>query len=586
MAAAHTDSIPHAGIPAHANGHHGDSHVYHNVHPWVRLKTLLNAESTNLWVALIYSAAIGVLTLVLPITVQAIVNSVAFGTVLQPLFFLTLLVLIALLFNVLLQGYRAWVVEVIQRKIFVRIANDTTLRLVRMRTETLENKHAPELVNRFLDVVTVQKAAASLLVDGLSVFMQTVIGMILLAVYHPWLLAFDVLLLVFIAVILFPLGSGAIATAVKESKCKYTLVAWLEEIARNQISFKSAAGSSFAISTTANHVQAYLEYRSKHFRILLRQILGSFFLQALASSVLLGVGGWLVIGRQLTLGQLVAAEIVVALVVSGFTKFGKHLETFYDLMAATDKLGYLSDLELEKTEGELLPRAPQGVELRLNEVSVVLPGRGSVLDKLTLEVPSGARIGIAGSTGQGKSTLLDLVYGSRTPRSGYVEIDGRDLRDLQLGELRDQIAMVREAEIFEGTIFQNLNLGRNNLTSLDAREALSKVGLFESIMALPEGVNTKLQTGGLPLSPGQRIQLEIARALVHNPRLLVIDEALDALDDLPMRGQLLETIFRRESPWTLIVVSDSAEILSLCDQIYELKLGKLNPCTAAAARRS
>ncbi len=264
----------------------------------------------------------------LPVAVQAIVNSVAFGTVLQPLFYLTLLVFGALMFNVVLNGYRAWVVEVIQRRIFVRMANDTTMRLVRLRSETLDDAHAPELVNRFLDVVTVQKAAASLLVDGLSVFMQTLIGMILLGVYHPWLLAFDVLLLIFIAIVIGPLGFGAIATAVKESKSKYAVVAWLEEIARHQIAFKSRAGAALAVSTTAGHVNDYLKYRAKHFRILLRQIVGSFLLQAIASSVLLGVGGWLVISRQLTLGQLVAAEIVVALVVSGFTKFGKHLETF------------------------------------------------------------------------------------------------------------------------------------------------------------------------------------------------------------------------------------------------------------------
>jgi ABC-type bacteriocin/lantibiotic exporter with double-glycine peptidase domain len=578
--------------PAHDSSHGGngshahDDHLFHNMHPWRRLRALLKTESSDLWIALIYSAAIGLVSLVLPVTVQAIVNSVAFGTVLQPLFFLTLFVFVALIFNVVLNGYRSWVVEVIQRKIFVRMANDTTLRLVRLRSETLEEDHAPELVNRFLDVVTVQKAAASLLVDGLSVFMQTLIGMILLGVYHPWLLAFDVLLLVFIGMVLIPLGFGAVATAVKESKAKYALVAWLEEIARHQIAFKSRAGAALAISTTSNIINDYISYRSKHFRILLRQIVGSFLLQAIASSVLLGVGGWLVINRQLTLGQLVAAEIVVALVVSGFTKFGKHLETFYDLMAAMDKLGYLTDLELEKEGGEPLLRASHGAQVRLEKVTVTLPARGTVIDNVSMDIASGARIGIAGHTGRGKSTLLDVIFGIRSPRSGFVEIDGRDLRDLQLGEVREQVALVREPEIFHGTIMENLRLGRETLDSLDAREVLEQVGLFKQVMHLPDGLNTQLRTGGLPLSPGQRVQLEIARALVHKPRLLIIDEALDALDDLPERGKLLELIFRRDAPWTLVTVSDSAEVLSLCDRVYELNDDGLNPCTPAAARRS
>lgn len=564
----------------------GDEHVYHNMHPWQRLRRLLQAESSDLWIAVIYSLAIGIVSLVLPVAVQAIVNSVAFGTVLQPLFFLTILVFIALIFNVVLNGYRSWVVEVIQRKIFVRMANDTTLRLVRLRTETLDDQHAPELVNRFLDVVTVQKAAASLLVDGLSVFMQTMIGMILLGIYHPWLLAFDVLLLIFIFIVIVPLGSGAIATSVKESKAKYALVAWLEEIARHQLAFKSRAGAALAIVTTAGHVNDYLNYRAKHFRIVLRQIVGSFLLQAIASSVLLGVGGWLVISRQLTLGQLVAAEIVVALVVSGFTKFGKHLETFYDLMAAVDKLGYLTDLELEKEGGEPLPRLSQGARVRMERVSVGFPARGTVLEELSLELAPGSRTGIAGHTGRGKSTLLDVIYGVRSPRSGFVEVDGRDLRNLQLGEVREQMAMVREPEIFQGTVMENLRLSRESLDSLDAREALEQVGLFDSVMHLPDGLETMLKTGGLPLSPGQRVQLEIARALAHKPRLLIVDEALDTLDDLPEREQLLETIFRKDAPWTLLVVSDSAEILSRCDQIFQLGPDGLSPCTPAAARRS
>ncbi len=561
------------GYPPAAGGEHP---IYHHVHPWVRLKGLLAFESRELWVAVIYSAAIGLVTLVLPVAVQALVNTVAFGTLLQPLVILTLLVFLALCFAAVLQVYRAWVVELIQRRIFVRTAGDVTLRLVNVRTSALDQYHGPELVNRFLDVVTVQKAAASLLVDGLSVLFSAVIGMILLAVYHPWLLAFDVLLLAFIAVVLFPLGSGAIPTAVKESKAKYGLVAWLEEIARNQISFKSSPGASFAMSKTNEFVTDYLIYRARHFRILLRQIAGSFFLQAVASAILLGVGGWLVISRQLTLGQLVAAEIVVALVVSSFTKFGKHLETFYDLMAATDKLGYLTDLPLERTGGEPLPRTGRGARLRVKDLTIGYPERGAIFEGANLEVASGARIGLLGATGKGKSTILDVIYGLREPEAGFVELDGRDYRDIQLNDLRSQVALVRHPEIFEGTILENLRLGLENCDSVMAKEALEKVGLLESVLELPGGIHTRLASGGLPLSPGQRVQLELARALLHRPRLLILDESLDYLDDLPHKDRLLESLFSRSAAWTLIVVSQDPAILARCEQVYSLHDRKIH----------
>ena len=201
------------------------SHPYHRVHPWQRLKATLRLESTELWIAVIYSAAIGLVSLVLPVAVQAVVNTVAFGTLLQPLVILTIVVFVALCFVAVLNAYRQWVVELIQRRVFVRTAGAATEKLIGAEQDAFQEQHGPELVNRFLDVVTVQKAAASLLVDGLSVVFQTVIGMILLGVYHPWLLAFDVILLIAILIVAFPLGMGAIPTSVKESKAKYALVA-------------------------------------------------------------------------------------------------------------------------------------------------------------------------------------------------------------------------------------------------------------------------------------------------------------------------------------------------------------------------
>ncbi|MEO8663166.1 MAG: ATP-binding cassette domain-containing protein, partial [Bryobacteraceae bacterium] len=429
-----------------------DSSQHHGIPPFRRLRLLVRAETRDLWVAVVYSAAIGLMTLVVPIATQSLVNTVAFGTLLQPLVVLTLLVFLGLCFATLLQGFRTWIVEIIQRRFFVRVAGDVAHRVLRARPEAFDGGHGPEVVNRFLEVVTVQKSAAMLLIDGLSILMQTVIGMILLAVYHPWLLAFDVLLLASIAIVLFPMGSGAVATSIQESKAKYELMAWLEELARHPLTFKSVNGTSLALVTTNTLTSHWLKYRSRHFRILLRQIVGSFILQAAASSVLLGVGGWLVIQRQLTLGQLIAAEIVVALVVSGFTKFGKTLEVFYDMLAAVDKLGYLTDLPLENTGVEPLPANSAGIAVSLRNVGLGYAHNPRVLEGLTWEIPAGARVGLRGNSGGGKSTLVNMLYGLRSPESGVVELDGVDLRDIRLNDVRSQVSLVRENEIFQGSI--------------------------------------------------------------------------------------------------------------------------------------
>lgn len=549
--------------------------IYHHVHPLRRLQEWIRLESEDGWVVVIYTAAIGLVSLVVPIAVQAVVNTIAFGMLLQPLAVLTILVFLGLLAVTWLNAYRQYVVEMIQRRIFARLAGDVANKLVRVEPRFFDRYHGPELVNRFLEVVTVQKSGAALLLDGLTVVVQTLIGMILLAVYHPFLLAFDVLLALSLVVVLFPMGSGAIPTAVKESKAKYALLAWLEELARHQIAVKSRPGLALALERTNELTKDYLHYRAAHFRILLRQIVGSFALQAFASATLLGVGGWLVIDRQMTLGQLVAAELVVALVTSGITKFGKHLEQFYDLMASLDKLGYLTDLPVERTSGEPLPRRAGAAELRLVNVSVHAGDSVPLLERVSLTVEAGARIGLLGPTGSGKSSLLDVIYGLRAPAEGHLEIDGRDFRELRLDDIRDQIALVREPQIFEGTVLENLRLGREELSTDRAREALEEVGLLDHVLKMPEGINTRLATGGAPLSAGQAVQLELARALAHEPRALVLDECLDWLEDLPERDRLIELVFGPRDRWTVIVASHNDEILKRCDRVYEIREKKL-----------
>lgn len=527
------------------------------VSPRRRLLALLSAERNDLWVAIIFSIAIGLLSLAVPVATQALVNTVAFGNLLQPLAVLSLVVLSVLVVSAILQVFRFRVVELLQRRVFVRLASESVNRLLRSRAEALRLQNGPELVNRFLDVVTVQKAGATLLVEGLSVAMQALVGMALLAVYHPWLLAFDAVILAAMLVVVLPLGSGAVPTAVGESKAKYALVGWLEEIARNATTFRGEAEARFAFDRCDALVQEYLSYRTKHFRIVMRQFAGSLALQALASAALLGVGGLLVIERQLTLGQLVAAELVVAGVLSGIAKFAKHLETLYDLLAALDKLGSLTDLEVEKSGSEAPPPGTGPVRLTVRSA------------ERWLDVAAGARIGLVGLSGSGKSTLLDTICGYADARGGSVELDGVDLRSLRLHEVRSQVVMVRGIEIFHGSVLDNVRVGRN-LNAAAVQNALAQVGVWEAVQQLPGGVETVLATGGAPLSEGRKQALMFARALAGRPRLLIIDEALDAVQDTGERDLLTGLLFDPASPWTLILVTSRPELLSRCSRVLQL----------------
>ncbi len=543
--------------------------------PWDRLKALLAAEKSTLWVAVIYSVVIGLLSLVVPVAVQSLVNTIAFGSVLQPLVVLTLFVFVALGFSALINSLRAWVVEILQRSIFARVGTDLTWRLLRVRPDAFDKYHGPELVNRFFDVVTVQKAAATLLIDGLGILMQTFIGLLLVALYHPLLLAFDIFLVASMLFIVLVMGRGAVKTSIKESKAKYAFQAWMEQIATHLVTFKSAGGMELAATKAEELLEDYLHYRGKHFQILLRQIAGSFLLQAVASSLLLGIGGWLVIERQLTLGQLVASELIVTLMVSGFTKFGKHLEVFYDLQAAVDKLGGLIDLPLERAGGEAVLdlQGPAGVAI--SGVSVGYVPTSPVLSISNWTLRPGDRVGLMGRHGCGKSTFADTLFGLRQPSHGSLLLDGVDFRALPLATIRSHVALVRGIELFTGTILENVRLGRTDMSLTEVTDALKKAGILEEILSMPDGLETVLHPGGRPLSASQSTRLMIARAIAGKPRLLILDDALDPVDRSRDREPICDMLFDPKAPWSLLCITERPDLLARCNRVMILEDGDL-----------
>ncbi|MEQ8836508.1 MAG: ABC transporter ATP-binding protein, partial [Lacipirellulaceae bacterium] len=266
--------------------------------PVRRFFSILRPEWSDIWVVAVFAFFAGVLGLATPIAVEALVNMVAFGRLIQPLLVLSILLFGFLAFAAMMRALQTFVVEIIQRRLFVRIAADLAYRFPRVTQTSLHGEYGPELANRFFDVVTLQKVVAQLLFDGLAIVLTTIVGMAVLAFYHPWLLGFDVLLLAIVTAGIWLLGRGAISTGIDESKKKYRLAAWLEDVIRCEVSFKTAGGGEFALDRANLITAEYLRARRRHFALLFRQILFILSLQALAGTILLGFGGWLVIQRQ------------------------------------------------------------------------------------------------------------------------------------------------------------------------------------------------------------------------------------------------------------------------------------------------
>ncbi len=543
--------------------------------PLARLRIMLAAERSDIQVVLIYALFVGMLALATPLAVEMLVSTVAFGRFLQPIIVLALILFAFLAFSAIVQAVEWYVVELIQRRLFVRIAGDLAYRLPRIQRDALDSHFAPELVNRFFDIVTVQKVVATLLLDALALMMVAVVGMVVLAMFHPLLLGVDLILLTLILFSLFVLGRGGVSSSIKESKIKYTMAAWLEGLARCNNTLKHRGGNDFSSGHADRIAREYLAARQAHFRIFFRQILFNLGLYATGSAVFLAVGGYLVILGQLSLGQLVAAELIVAMILGSVTKMGKHLEGFYDLMASVDKLGMLFDLPLERKDGLLSLPGSDGIELNLREVGYGYPDGPTVLNKVSLLVEPGKSVGICGAPGCGKTTLAELLFGLRKATSGNIELDGVDSDTLRPDIFRKHVALVGSVEVIEGTIAENVQLDRFEVDSTDAHDFLQKVGLLDEVFLLPLGLETQLTANGSPLSETQLRRLVLARAIAARPRLLVIDGLLDALPD-DQALNLIDFLSGEEAPWTLIVFSGRRQILERCDRIFNL-VGKPSP---------
>jgi putative ABC transport system ATP-binding protein len=535
--------------------------------PLERLLALMRAESSDVWIVIVFALVSGLLGMTTPLAVEALVNTVAFGRFLQPVIVLSMMLLAFLIFQAAMKALQTFVVEIIQRRMFARVAADLSFRLPRTRTESLDDHYAPELVNRFFDVITMQKITAQLLLDGVSVVLTAAVGMAVLAFYHPYLLAFDVVLILLILFAMFVLGRGAVKTSIKESKTKYAMVSWLEDLARCGTTFRYDGASEFALERSDQLIFNYLSARKKHFYVLMRQLIFLLLIQALASTALLGIGGWLVISGQLSLGQLVAAELIVAMVVGSFAKLGKHIESFYDLMASVDKVGSLLDLPIERTDGLLT--SPSGGGIVIRDLQYARTDGREILHNLSLVIPAGQRIAVCGESGCGKSLLLDMLFGLREPRSGGVTIGGVDPRDLRPDVLRRQVALVRDVEIFNGTIAENIHLERPDLSIGDVRAAAAVAGLLPQIQQFPAGLDTVLTASGGPLTTSQLRRLMLARAVSGQPAILLIDEILDCMADTEAET-ILRQILAMDSSATIILVTNRQKLKELMDVTVNL----------------
>ncbi|MER3463919.1 MAG: hypothetical protein C4329_05385 [Chitinophagaceae bacterium] len=308
------------------------------VHPFTRIAQLVKEEKSEVSAIYFYAILSGLIQLSLPLGIQAIISFVMGGALSTSLIILITLVVIGVLSNGVLQINQMKVIERIQQKIFLRNSFAFAERIPRMDLQKADGVYLPELVNRFFEVPVLQKSISKILLDFPIAVMQILLGLILLAFYHPVFILFGFLLIIILALIFYVTGNKGFETSIEKSNYKYAVAGWLEEMARVIRSFKFASSSQLPVAKTDEKVVGYLKARRKHFNILLLQYKVLMALKVIITAAMLVVGCFLLLEQQINIGQFVASEIVIITVVNSVEKMIVNLDSVYSVMTSVEKI--------------------------------------------------------------------------------------------------------------------------------------------------------------------------------------------------------------------------------------------------------
>lgn len=546
--------------------------------PVTRLFRLLKTEKKDILYILFYSLVIGVISLILPLGIQTTVELISGGVFFSSVYVLIAIVIVGVLIGGVLQVVQFSMVEHIQRKIFTKASFEFAFRIPRLKAESILGNYAPELVNRFFDVITIQKGLPKLLIDLSSGIIQIFFGLLLLSLYHPFFVFFSIGLVLILFIIFYFTGPKGLHSSIQESKYKYKVVHWLEELARALNSFKLAGVTSLPIRKTDYNVNNYLKYRKTHFGVLISQFSFVILFKALITGGLLIVGTLLVVDRQITLGQFVASEVIIILILNSVEKIIMYMDVVYDLLTAVDKVSHVTDLPLERSGGIDFPKKyhQTGYAIQAKDLFYQYPQKSTpTLLGISFEIKPGEHVCISGPSNSGKTTLMNLIAGIYEDFQGSLTVNNYSIRDLDLIHLRDRIGKnISHEDIFDGTILENITVGKPEENIEDAIKALEIVGLSETINALPEGLNTHMTSGGKNFSSTQIHQLILARCLAKNPELVILNDYFQGVKRAT-KAKVIKSLVSKDNHWTLIAVSNDPLIMASCDRVIVMNDGKI-----------
>jgi len=543
--------------------------------PWKRFIGLLKIERKDIYQIGSYAILEGFVALSLPLGIQTIINLLQGAQISASWIILILLVTAGVTFAGVLKLMQMRIIETIQQRIFTRASIELSYRFPKMKMSELRNFYLPELANRFFDTLTIQKGLSKILIDVPSAFLQIIFALLLLSFYHPFFIIFGLLLLLLIYVVFKFTAQKGLDTSLKESKNKYKVAHWLQEVSRAVISFKLSGRTDLALKKTDILVEEYLESRENHFKILVLQFAQMIGFKVLITAGLLLIGGFLVLDQRMNIGQFVAAEIIILLVINSVEKLILGLESFYDVLTSIEKLGQVIDKPIEPQNGEIL-EANSDLTIDLQNVSYGVHDKSDlILNDISLLIEPKDKILIQGENGSGKSSLLQLIAGLIKSTGGYIYVNNLSINSLLVNEYRSKLGLSLSDETpFEGTIRENVTFGDKSISDEFILEVFENIGLTDFIKKQSMGLNTTLHPEGKKIGDTTAKKIVLARAILKSPKLLILEDPLDQFHSAEEK-KIMTFLTDETRPWSLIIVSNNDNWKSKCNKHIMLSKGQI-----------
>lgn len=492
----------------------------------LQLWNLVAPDAGFVRVMLVYGIAISLLTLALPIAVQTLINTIANIGAFRAVVILALVLFLLLSLSGALIALRMWATEIYQRRVYARLAGEMSLKVILAPYTFFEGRQNAGLVQRYFDIMILQKNMPTLVVDAFSVLLHAVVGMTLVSFYHPWLLMFNVLVLLILFVGWRFWDQDAKQSALGLSKQKYAMGKWLMNLESAHEFFKSSAHLDYAAERTEHGIAGFVRAHALHFRYTFRQALLFITVYAAGSAVLLGLGGWLVVRGQLSIGQLVAAELIMSSVFVSLPRLSTFLKAYYELFGVADKITEVISIPEDSTEARPTREIDTHAGLECHDV---LLRRNDQQCRVNFKLKSGAKLLVHLQAGWLQRQLSNVLRSHIQPDGGWVKLNGNALDDYNAYELRQRVLCIDRSLIVECSIDEYLRLASPDAGSAEIIDVLEQVQLHQLISQLPEQRNTRLSSLGAPLQPNEFLRLKLAAALLAKPDLLIINQNFDSV---------------------------------------------------------